>query len=76
MLRKDVQNVPRKAAMQLHIRTQSGASPSRIEGLREFEADLSALFFPLQKARFLWNYLILYCRIKEMIVMDHREVSE
>ena len=24
---------------------QSGASPSRIEGYREFEADLSALFF-------------------------------
>ena len=24
---------------------QSGASPSRIEGFREFEADLSALFY-------------------------------
>ena len=34
----------RKAAMQLHIGAGSGASPSRIEGFREFEADLSALF--------------------------------
>ena len=34
----------RKAATQLHIHTQSGASPSRNEGFREFEADLSALF--------------------------------
>ena len=34
----------RKAALQLHIGTQSGASPSRNEGFREFEADLSALF--------------------------------
>ena len=30
--------------MQLHIGAGSGASPSRIEGFREFEADLSALF--------------------------------
>ena len=38
-------DVLRKAAMQLHIGAGSGASPSRIEGFREFEADLSALFF-------------------------------
>ena len=35
----------RKDAKQLHIGAQSGTSPSRIEGYREFEADLSALFF-------------------------------
>jgi len=27
-----------------HLAQQSGASPSKIEGYREFEADLSALF--------------------------------
>ena len=31
--------------MQLHIGAQSGASPSGNEEFREFEADLSALFF-------------------------------
>ena len=35
----------RKAALQLHIGAQSSASPSRNEGFREFEADLSALFY-------------------------------
>ncbi len=34
----------RKAALQPHIGAQSEASPSRIEGFRKFEADLSALF--------------------------------
>ena len=44
MLREDAHDVLRKAAMQLHIGAQSGVSPSRIEGFREFEADISALF--------------------------------
>ena len=54
-LRGDVQNVLRKAATQLHIRTQSGASPSRNEGFREFEADLSALFFKKYVRTCVWN---------------------
>ena len=35
----------RKAVMQLHIGAGSGASPSRIEGFRKFEAELSALIY-------------------------------
>ena len=36
----------RKCQLKLTVLgSQSGASPSRIEGFREFEADLSALFY-------------------------------
>lgn len=42
-LREDAHDVLRKAVMQLHIGAGSGASPSRIEGFRKFEGDLSAL---------------------------------
>ena len=42
---EDVYDVHRKAALQLHIGTGSGASPVGIEKFREFEADLSALFY-------------------------------
>jgi len=44
MLRKGAHDVPKKAALQPHIGAQSETSPSRIEGFRELEADLSALF--------------------------------
>ena len=46
MLREDAHDVLRKAAMQLHIGAGSGASPSRIEGFRKFEADLTVLIYP------------------------------
>ena len=45
MLREDAHDVLRKAALQLHIGAQSGASPGGNEGFREFEADLSALLY-------------------------------
>ena len=45
-LRKNTHNVLKKAAMQLHIGEQNGTSPSRIEGFRKFEADLTVLIYP------------------------------
>ncbi len=47
MLRKDAHDVQKKAALQPRIGAQSETSPSRIEGFREFKADLSALFYVL-----------------------------
>ena len=44
-----------KAAVQLHIRTGSGASSSRNEGFRELEADLSALFVDLLSSLLVWE---------------------
>ena len=42
---EDAHDVQRKAALQPHIGAQSGASPSRIEGVGEVEADLPALLY-------------------------------
>ena len=54
---EDAHDVLKKAAMQLHIGAHPrGASPSILEGFREFEADLSASNLRLK----FWNFIVDY----------------